>query len=826
MANTAKAGNPTLVEMIKNGATEEEMSRYLSTGVIPESYEARYKPQNYTFWNGGRTNEGFKIDSSNAATWQRIASLYDSGDVNGAMELVNGLSGKGTFGGYYDDNGQYWGFAQGYKGGANASFQPVLGGRIMTTGLDTTGTNVWLTPDGKALQMDTGGVLTDKGDTWSRTRKTDIAEYSRQMRENAAQVQAKANSVSGGLNNTGPGGNGSLQNDARRQDLPIQEGPTLWQEYLAQVDGAEAPKWTGGTYDPETDRLWQEYLAKYDGAEAPKWTGGTYDPETDVLWQEYLARYDGAEAPKWTGGTYDPETDSLWQEYLARYEGAEAPVWQGSAYEGRRDEAMERASAPFSYDPETDPVYASYRKAYAREGQRATEDTLGRYASMTGGMPSTAAVTAARQAGGYYAAQLADKLPELYQQAYQRYLQEYQRQLGIAAAYDAYGQEEYDRYRGELGQWNADRSFAYGAARDSQAAGRQRNETEYSRYLDAADRYDRDRSFAYTLARDAVSDQRIDREWAQKLREYADAQNWKAEEWQQYLREYGDKLSRQEQEWAYQQMRDAVDDARYADTLRYDRAQDALDRQRQDARDEQSAADAAYTQALNEAKLAAQYGDYSGLEAMGISPNADNLRTLAIAEAGRIAPVGSGNGRSGGSGSGGGAEETYSTSTLNAAYRAYLNGDRSDLTLRILRSAGLTEPEGSGVFSDAGDPGSEYAVMDRVLADMQAQGRPWNQLQTELDAELRDERITREEYEALRQKYVSRGLEDGVGNLEGVVHRDGSPMSAGFTGVWRTVRDLADRQEKEKALAAMRRAYDAGTIHEYEIDVMMDQLGW
>ena len=273
-------------------------------------------------------------------------------------------------------------------------------------------------------------------------------------------------------------------------------------------------------------------------------------------------------------------------------------------------------------------------------------------------------------------------------------------------------------------------------------------------------------------------------------------------------------------------MRDAVDDARYADTLRYDRAQDALDRQRQDARDEQSAADAAYTQALNEAKLAAQYGDYSGLEAMGISPNADNLRTLAIAEAGRIAPVGSGNGRSGGSGSGGGAEETYSTSTVNAAYRAYLNGDRSDLTLRILRSAGLTEPEGSGVFSDAGDPGSEYAVMDRVLADMQAQGRPWNQLQTELDAELRDERITREEYEALRQKYVSRGLEDGVGNLEGVVHRDGSPMSAGFTGVWRTVRDLADRQEKEKALAAMRRAYDAGTIHEYEIDVMMDQLGW
>ena len=96
----------------------------------------------------------------------------------------------------------------------------------------------------------------------------------------------------------------------------------------------------------------------------------------------------------------------------------------------------------------------------------------------------------------------------------------------------------------------------------------------------------------------------------------------------------------------------------------------------------------------------------------------------------------------------------------------------------------------------------------------------------ELDGELRDGRITREEYEALRQKYVRRGLEDGVRNLEGVVHRDGSPMSAGFSGIWRTVRDLADRQEKDKALAAMRQAYEAGTIHEYEIDVMMDQLGW
>jgi hypothetical protein len=40
-------------------------------------------------------------------------------------------------------------------------------------------------------------------------------------------------------------------------------------------------------------------------------------------------------------------------------------------------------------------------------------------------MPSTAAVTAASQAGDYYASQLSDKLPELYESAYGRYLDEF-----------------------------------------------------------------------------------------------------------------------------------------------------------------------------------------------------------------------------------------------------------------------------------------------------------------------------------------------------------------------------------------------------------------
>lgn len=86
-------------------------------------------------------------------------------------------------------------------------------------------------------------------------------------------------------------------------------------------------------------------------------------------------------------------------------------------------------SKPFSYDPETDPSMQAYRKAYLREADRNTRDVMGSYAGMTQGVPSSAAITAASQAGDYYRSQLTDKLPELEAQAYSRYLSGQQQEL-------------------------------------------------------------------------------------------------------------------------------------------------------------------------------------------------------------------------------------------------------------------------------------------------------------------------------------------------------------------------------------------------------------
>jgi hypothetical protein len=124
---------------------------------------------------------------------------------------------------------------------------------------------------------------------------------------------------------------------------------------------------------------------------------------------------------------------------------------------------------PFTWDPAADPAYQAYRKEYAREGRRASEDTLGQYAAMTGGVPSTAAVTAAQQAGDYYAAQMADKVPELYQLAYSMYADADARRLRALEALRSARGDELARWDAELKTLADARDFDYRKSRDEHA---------------------------------------------------------------------------------------------------------------------------------------------------------------------------------------------------------------------------------------------------------------------------------------------------------------------------------------------------------------------
>lgn len=102
------------------------------------------------------------------------------------------------------------------------------------------------------------------------------------------------------------------------------------------------------------------------------------------------------------------------------------------------------------YNAEEDPIYKQYKKQYLREADRTQQDVMGQYAALTGGLPSSAAITAASQAGNQMRGELADILPQLAAEDYEKYL------AGI------------DAKRGNLSDLLALENLAYGKFADEE----------------------------------------------------------------------------------------------------------------------------------------------------------------------------------------------------------------------------------------------------------------------------------------------------------------------------------------------------------------------
>lgn len=102
--------------------------------------------------------------------------------------------------------------------------------------------------------------------------------------------------------------------------------------------------------------------------------------------------------------------------------------------------------ARFSFDPATDERAKAYRDIYTREGERAMKDTLGEIAARTGGNASSYATAAAAQANNYYMQQLSDKYAELYNDAYNEFLSEYQRQASELGVMQGLEESDYAKF--------------------------------------------------------------------------------------------------------------------------------------------------------------------------------------------------------------------------------------------------------------------------------------------------------------------------------------------------------------------------------------------
>lgn len=400
--------------------------------------------------------------------------------------------------------------------------------------------------------------------------------------------------------------------------------------------------------------------------------------------------FDGGRAPTYEN-QYAGDIADLWEQqknYGSYDYGEAAPV-----YNNRYDDTIQDLiqgilnREDFSYDPATDPLYQNYRKQYTREGQRATADTLGQAAAASGGIPSSYATTAAAQAGNYYAAQMTDKIPELYQLAYNQYLNDYNMQLSDLGVVQGAEQSDYDKYLNELNQYNTDRAFDYNAwldeynmTKDQLQTAQGLEQLDYTKYLNELQQFNTDREFNYGQLLDEIDSQTMERQEAvdNALR----------------AAEFGD----------YSFLQD----------MGIDTSNNPADFERQ------------YTLAL----LAAEYGDFSGLEALGITPSAQNLANFSRTASGSTSRS-SGGGSSGGS-SGGGSSSTGGSTGTSAASAAMqrANANQRRVTSEAdwnalvaaygedtLRAAGYTYA-GSGGGSSSGDRSSSGEDSGYSLSDL------------------------------------------------------------------------------------------------------------
>jgi hypothetical protein len=184
---------------------------------------------------------------------------------------------------------------------------------------------------------------------------------------------------------------------------------------------------------------------------------------------------------------------------------------QDSAYRDLLDRIINQQS--FSYDPGTDPIFSSYKKAYNREGDRAAANALAAAAAATGGRASSYANMAAQQANNYYAGKLADIIPTLRSQALSEYNNQYDQLLRQMNTMASDRNSEYQLYLDRLSQMQQNLQNLQG--QDATEYGRYENTlaqlqqdlenlqrqdaTDYNRYLDEL-------NAAYQRERDEATD--------------------------------------------------------------------------------------------------------------------------------------------------------------------------------------------------------------------------------------------------------------------------------------------------------------------------------
>ena len=138
-----------------------------------------------------------------------------------------------------------------------------------------------------------------------------------------------------------------------------------------------------------------------------------------------------------------------------------------SVYQDRIDDLTGKAltHGSFNFSLKDNPAWSTYKKNYLREGDRAAANALASASNASAGRPSSYAITAAQQANDYWDTQLANIIPQLYNQSYAEWTDDFNKILTNLELLRGQDESDYARY---LDQLNLDYQKERDAADDSQ----------------------------------------------------------------------------------------------------------------------------------------------------------------------------------------------------------------------------------------------------------------------------------------------------------------------------------------------------------------------
>lgn len=192
--------------------------------------------------------------------------------------------------------------------------------------------------------------------------------------------------------------------------------------------------------------------------------GGSYQTRNSPYTMSGVSDYTRSKLNGLEGGYMPSGSVQAAQAYLEQVKASKP-----GAYQSRWDDELTslydqiRNRKKFSYDMGTDPLYQQYREQYQRLGRLAMQDTMGQAAALTGGYGSTYGEQVGQQAYNAYLQNLNDIVPQLQQQAYQRYQDEGTDLYNQYSLVKGRDDTDYGRYRDTVSDYYSDLSDARSA---------------------------------------------------------------------------------------------------------------------------------------------------------------------------------------------------------------------------------------------------------------------------------------------------------------------------------------------------------------------------